>query len=113
MKTLSKRLKKEQAYSKRLEKEAEEAKRNLALAEHLIEQQLHIEQRLRNELNKMRMTVDETQKYMIYMAKLALEKNKELLIELKDIHDITQEDIDIQVYEGETGKIEKMKMKLI
>ena len=112
MKTLSKRLKKQQVYCNELQKENEKLKRDVGLLEHLVQQQMLIEQNARKENELIRATLEETQCFMIYTTKKALEKDEVLEIALEDIRNISQEDIDIQIQQDEQGKITKMRLKL-
>lgn len=112
MKTLSKRLKRQQAKCNELIKENEKLKRDIELYKHLVQQQLITEQNARKAAENLKAVLEETQKYLVYMTKKTLEKNEEMIIEMKDIHNINQEEITIEIYEGNDGKIEKLKMKL-
>lgn len=103
MKTLAKRL-------KRQEKCVRGLKREKNLLEHLVKQQYIMEQNAQKKANALQEELNITQKYMYYLAMLAIEKNGELLIELKDIEKINGREVDVKVYTGESGKIEKIKL---
>lgn len=105
MKTLSKRLKRQQQVSREL-------KRKVELLEHLVQQQGIMEQNAQKRANLARRELEITQKYMFYLAKIVLEQKEEILIELKDIEDISEKDIDCRVFIGETGKMEKIKLRM-
>lgn len=50
--------------------------------------------------------------YMYHFARLALEKGTEIEIDLDQIKDEDPRDIDVQVYDDGTGRINKMKLKM-